>query len=88
MFVSVCIDGTITITIARRSVWFFPTSNGRMLDYAQEAHGELSYVVKVRKRESQRYFGSSITDVVRCSTRWCCQVMIGYGMMIDCKLNA
>ena len=70
MSVSVCIDGTITITIARRSVWFFPTSNGRILDYAQEAHWRVELRVKVRKRESKRYFGSSITDVVRCSTRW------------------
>ena len=63
MSVSVCIDGTITITIARRSVWFFPTSNWRMLDHAQEAHRELSYMCQGRERESQRYLGCSTADV-------------------------
>ena len=52
MSVSVCIDGTITITIAWRSVWFFPTSNWCMLTHTQKAHQELSAMSQgARERE-------------------------------------
>ena len=54
--VSVCIYGTGTITMARRSV-LFPTSNWCVLVCTEETHLELNVSLSMRERESQRYIG-------------------------------
>ena len=54
--VSVCIYGTGTITMARRSV-LFPTSNWCVLGRTEKTHRERNGSFKMRERESERYLG-------------------------------